>query len=124
MTHTHIYKDIILEHYKNPKYRGKMKDANARSASSNYLCGDYIEISAKLSKGKVKDIKFEGGGCAISIACADILCSIAIGKTIDEIISFSGDDLFKNIGFVPTAARLKCALLALDTLKRAVKRKN
>ncbi len=115
-----IYKETILEHAKFPINHGKVKGANAKQAGANLMCGDKLEISAKLSKGKISDIKFQGGGCAISTACADILCDMAKGKKKQEVLALKPEELFKKIGFFPSPARLKCALLGLETLKKAV----
>ena len=116
-----IYREIILEHYKSPKNRGTAKGANVKKVGANLLCGDSFEISARVEGGKIVDVKFDGGGCAISTACADILCEIAKGKSKGQILKMNADEVFKRIGFVPSAARQKCALLGLETLKKAVK---
>ena len=85
---------------------------------SNPLCGDIIEMQLELDKNKhVKDVKFNGQGCAISQASASMLTEIVKGKNLDEVRGISKEDILSLIGGQLSAVRLKCALLSLKVLK-------
>src|SRR5215510_12985795 len=81
-----LYREVIIEHYKNPGYRGKLDPHDILFADNNPLCGDHIEITLQLNPdGTVKDARFDGHGCAISQASADLLVESIIGQPLDEI---------------------------------------
>lgn len=113
-----IYAENILEHYKNPKNFGRIKNPDIEAKDVNPVCGDRIEIYVKLDKkGKIKDIKFSGAGCAITQASASMLTERFKGKHIDEIKDMSNEELVKILNISISAGRLKCALLPLKVLK-------
>ncbi len=120
-----MYREQILEHYKNPLNRGKLEPADAHYADSNPLCGDEIEIFLKIGKNEkgqptISDVKFTGQGCAISTASASLLTESVKGKTLEQIKALTRDDVFALLGVPVSAARVKCALLALKAVKAAV----
>lgn len=116
-----MYKEIILDYYKNPRNRGTMTSPDATSKDSNPLCGDVVEMQLKFSDGKVTDIKFNGDGCAISQASASMLTELVMGKTIDEVRAIDKSALLENLGSPNLGAvRIKCALLPLKVMKSAV----
>jgi nitrogen fixation NifU-like protein len=116
-----MYKEIILDYYKNPRNRGTIESPDAKSKDSNPLCGDVVEMQLKFSNGKVSDIKFSGDGCAISQASASMLTELVIGKTIDEVRKIDKTQLLENLGSPNLGAvRIKCALLPLKVMKSAV----
>ena len=115
-----IYRQNILEHYKNPENFGVLLNANLKFKESNPLCGDEIQIELKLEKNKVKEAKFIGKGCAISQASADILIDHIKNKSLNEIKKLTKEDLLKLLGIELTPTRLKCALLSLNALKNAL----
>src|SRR5271165_3414028 len=116
-----IYKEIILDYYKNPRNRGTMESPDAKSRDSNPLCGDVIEMQLKFSDGKVSDIKFNGDGCAISQASASMLTELVMGKSIEEVRKIDKAVLLDNLGSPNLGAvRIKCALLPLKVMKSAV----
>ena len=80
-----MYKEIILDYYKNPRNRGTIDSPDSKSKDSNPLCGDVVEMQLKFQDGKVSDIKFNGDGCAISQASASMITELVMGKTIDEV---------------------------------------
>ncbi|MDQ3871999.1 MAG: SUF system NifU family Fe-S cluster assembly protein [Thermoproteota archaeon] len=113
-----IYREIILDHYRNPRNKGKLLDANVSIHDSNPLCGDEIDIHLKVDGDEVKDIKFEGRGCAISQASASMLTEMIMGKPLRSIKDLTKDDILENIGLTNLGpARIKCALLSLKVLK-------
>ena len=116
-----IYKEIILDYYKNPRNRGTMESPDAKSRDSNPLCGDVIEIQLKFSDGKVSDIKFNGDGCAISQASASMLTELVMGKSIEDVRKIDKVILLDNLGSPNLGAvRIKCALLPLKVMKSAL----
>jgi nitrogen fixation NifU-like protein len=113
-----IYREIILDHYRNPRNKGKLPHADVSSHDSNPLCGDEIDIHMKVEQGKIKDIKFEGRGCAISQASASMLTEMVLDKPLTAVKDLAKDDILENIGLMNLGpARIKCALLSLKVLK-------
>jgi nitrogen fixation NifU-like protein len=115
-----IYKDIILDYYRNPRNFGDLQNPDVRAKDSNPLCGDIIEMQLKINDGKIEDIRFKGKGCAISQASASMLTETVIGKTLDEVKSMSKTDVLNLMGIDPGPTRIKCALLGLKVVKLAV----
>jgi nitrogen fixation NifU-like protein len=115
-----IYKDIILDYYRNPRNFGDLQDPDVRAKDSNPLCGDIIEMQLKIHDGRVEDLRFKGKGCAISQASASMLTETVKGKTLDEIKAFGKSDVLNLLGIDPGPTRIKCALLGLKVLKLGV----
>ena len=113
-----IYREIILDHYRNPRNKGRLEHADVSTHDSNPLCGDEIDIHLKVEQGKIKDIKFEGRGCAISQASASMLTEMVMDKPLTSVKDLAKDDILENIGLMNLGpARIKCALLSLKVLK-------
>ena len=113
-----IYREIILDHYRNPRNKGKLSNPDVSTHDSNPLCGDEIDIHLKVEEDKVKDIKFEGRGCAISQASASMLTEMIAGRPLSTVKDITKDDILENIGLMNLGpARIKCALLSLKVLK-------
>lgn len=115
-----IYKDIILDYYRNPRNFGDLPEPDVRAKDSNPLCGDIIEMQLKIKDGKVDDVRFKGKGCAISQASASMLTEVVKGKTLDEIKALGKPDVLQLLGIDPGPTRIKCALLGLKVLKLGV----
>ncbi|MDQ6824403.1 MAG: SUF system NifU family Fe-S cluster assembly protein [Candidatus Eremiobacteraeota bacterium] len=115
-----LYRDFILDHYRNPRNAGTLESPDASFEDTNPLCGDKIRMDVKLHDGVVSDVKFRGRGCAISQASASLLTEEIKGKTLNEINKMSKEDVLANLGITISAARLKCALLGLKVLKEAL----
>ncbi len=118
-----IYREEILEHWQNPQNFGSMSDADLVAEEVNPLCGDEIKVYVRSDKRKIVDVSFTGSGCAISIASASILSEAVKNKPLKSISKISGDDMLKMLGsgsksFPP--ARLKCAFLGLEAIKKVV----
>jgi nitrogen fixation NifU-like protein len=112
-----LYKEIVLDHYKNPHNFGTLDPADYTAEDSNPLCGDQIRIDLNVEDGVVTDIKFQGRGCAVSMASASILTDMVMGQPLEEVRALTKDDLLEEIGIPVTPARLKCATLGLNVLK-------
>lgn len=116
-----LYRELILEHYKNPGHRGKLDPNDISFADNNPLCGDHIQIDLRLDpQGRVADARFDGHGCAISQASADLLVESVIGKSVDEIKGLGKQHILDMLGIELGPVRLKCALLSLKVLKAGV----
>jgi len=110
----------LFIYYKYPRYKGKLKIFNKKAHLGNPSCGDEIIFYVNVENNKIKEISYEGHGCSISQASADILSDFAIGKTVDEILKLQDNEFLNMLGGI-IQTRLKCALLSLETLKTALK---
>lgn len=116
-----LYRDNIIDHYKNPQYRGHLDPNNIQFEDDNPLCGDHIEVTLRVDeKGQVTDGRFDGKGCAISQASADLLIESVIGKNMEELKQLNRQDVLDLLGIELGPVRLKCALLPLKVLKAGV----
>jgi nitrogen fixation NifU-like protein len=116
-----LYREIIIEHYKNPAYRGHLDPHDIQFADNNPLCGDHIEITLRTNdKGIVTDARFDGHGCAISQASADLLIESILGKSLEEVKKLNKQHILGLLGIDLGPVRLKCALLSLKVLKAGV----
>jgi nitrogen fixation NifU-like protein len=118
-----LYREIILEHYKNPHHFGSVKNHTHAQEGNNPFCGDRIRIECRIEKGKVKDAAFSGEGCAISKASASMLMDKILDQTVDYLQAFSKDDMVKMLGISLSPTRLKCALLPLEVLQKTINKK-
>ena len=116
-----LYREVIIEHYKNPSYRGHLDPHDIQFEDNNPLCGDHIEITLQTTEdGTVKDARFDGHGCAISQASADLLVESIIGKPLEDVKKLNKQDILDMLGIDLGPVRLKCALLSLKVLKAGV----
>lgn len=116
-----LYREIIIERYKTPQFRGQLDPHDIQFEDNNPLCGDHIEVTLRVGEdGSVTDAAFDGKGCAISQASADLLMEAIIGKTLDEIKQLNKEFLLDLLGIELGPVRLKCALLSLKVLKAGV----
>jgi nitrogen fixation NifU-like protein len=119
-----LYREIILDHYKNPRGHGVIDDADAQAEGQNPLCGDEVSIYVSFADDgeTIDEVKFSGRGCAISQAATSMLVEMVKGRTATEIATLPKDELLEEIGIPLTPIRLKCALLGLGVLKVALHR--
>jgi nitrogen fixation protein NifU and related proteins len=116
-----IYREIILDHYRNPRNKGRLTNPDVSIHDSNPLCGDEIDIHLKVEEDKIKEIKFEGRGCAISQASVSMLTEMVLNKPLTLVKDLAKGDILENIGLANLGpARIKCALLSLKVLKMAM----
>lgn len=115
-----LYQQIILEHYRNPHNQGEIKNPANKSSVFNPLCGDKIELTIDTKNKKVKDIKFRGEGCVISQASASLLTDFSKGKEIRNLIKLDRQFMMELVGITPGPTRLKCLLLPLEALHKAL----
>ncbi len=118
MSSADIYREIILDYYRNPRNYGKITNPDVAQRDSNPLCGDELEMHLNIKDNKVADVKFTGKGCAISQASASMLTELIMGKDFDYVKKLSKEDILDNLGLHDLGpARIKCALLSLKVLK-------
>ena len=115
-----LYRDYILEHYRHPHNFGIIEAPDARYEGANPLCGDRITMMLGIRDGVVAEVAFTGRGCAISQASASLLTDEIKGKPVDEVAKLTAEDVLDLLGIEISPARLKCALLSLDTVSRAL----
>ncbi len=118
-----LYRDFILEHYRNPHNKGVLDPHDLHFADSNPTCGDEMSMSLRLDepKERIADVAFDGRGCAISQASASILTDGLRGQSLDEVRDMDPKTLLDEIGVPIGPARLKCALLSYKVLQGAVR---
>ncbi len=115
-----LYREAILEHYRSPKNRGSIENPDAHAESANPFCGDQLSVDLKVEKEKIVDFRFSGAGCAISIASASMSSSIVLGKKVSQVMHMGEKEVVGMLGMDPGAARIKCAMLSLETVKKAL----
>ncbi len=117
-----LYREHILDHYKNPRGHGLIEDADAHADGQNPLCGDEVSIYVSFEPDgeTIDEVKFKGRGCAISQAATSMLMEMVRGRSATEVATLPRDELLEEIGIPLTPIRLKCALLGLSTLKLAL----
>jgi len=115
-----LYRDYILEHYRRPHNFGILESPDARYEGANPLCGDRITVMLGIRDGRIAEVAFTGRGCAISQASASLLTDEIRGRTVEEVRAMTADDVLDLLGIEISPARLKCALLSLDTVSHAL----
>lgn len=116
-----LYQDQILDHYKHPRNKGKLEPATHSATDTNPLCGDKISLQLRVdSHGRVDAARFDGQGCAISLASASILTTILEGKDLREAVALEDAALLETVGVPLSAVRKECALLSLHVLRAAL----
>ena len=117
-----LYREVILDHYKNPRGHGEIEGADAEAEGQNPLCGDEVSIFVSFDPDgeTIDDFRFRGRGCAISQAATSMLTGMVKGRSASEIATMPRDELLEEIAIPLTPIRLKCALLGLGVLKVAL----
>jgi nitrogen fixation protein NifU and related proteins len=133
-----LYRQVIMDHYKNPRNKGSLEDGSFTIDMNNPTCGDRIHLTLKVEDGIVQDAKFDGEGCSISMASASMMTHIVKGKEIDEALKLSkifsdmmqGNEYDEDVdlgdiealqGVAKFPARIKCATLAWKAMEKGVK---
>ena len=112
-----IYQEELLDHYENPSNYGTLPDPDITHEEDNPLCGDKIRMDLLVDGGTIKEVRFCGHGCTISLAAASMLTEKIQGKSLEEVKQLTRDDIMDMIGIPLGPVRVKCALLALKVLK-------
>ncbi|MGH3065523.1 MAG: Fe-S cluster assembly sulfur transfer protein SufU [Gaiellaceae bacterium] len=116
-----LYREVILDHYNNPRNHGLLDPADAQAEGQNPLCGDEITVSVRLGPDDtIEQVGFDGRGCAISQAAASMLGDLVKGRTAQDVAAMPSQELLDELGIPLTPVRLKCAILGLGVLKLAL----
>lgn len=119
-----LYRQQLIDHYKNPRNTGEISDATHKSRLANTSCGDEIEMFLKFENKKLTDIKYDARGCAVSIAAISLLSNEVKDMTQEEILNIDNSFIEELIGSSLTSSRVKCATLGLDSIKKAINEKS
>jgi nitrogen fixation NifU-like protein len=117
-----MYREVILDHYKNPRGQGTLEHADASAEGMNPLCGDEVSVSVAFADDgdTIEDVRFEGRGCAISQAATSMLMELVKGRSATQVATMPKEELLEEVGIPLTPVRLKCAILGLGVLKLAL----
>jgi nitrogen fixation NifU-like protein len=122
MLEDQLYRETLLEIFRNPPNKGEIRDPDLEARLANPLCGDEIRIQLKLANRRVEKAVFSGSGCAISQASASLLVEYIEGKDLTKVKKLGPKDMLKIVGIKPTPARMGCVLLGLEVLQKALKK--
>jgi len=114
------YNEAVLDHFKNPRNMGEIKNPDAQGTVGNPKCGDVMKLTLRIKGNRIKDIKFQTFGCAAAIATSSMLTQLAKGKLIKEAKRITNTDVSKALGELPPI-KMHCSNLAADALKEAIK---
>ena len=119
-----LYREVILDHYKNPRNYGLLEPSDARAEGQNPLCGDEVSVSIRFGPDgeTIEAVGFEGRGCAISQAATSMLTEIVKGRTAAEVAALPKEEILAEVGIPLTPVRMKCAILGLGVVKVALNR--
>jgi nitrogen fixation NifU-like protein len=116
-----LYRELIIDRYKNPHFRGSLDPHDISFEDDNPLCGDHIRMDLRINRdNRVSEVAFDGYGCAISQATADLLAESIVGKSLEDVKKINKQDILDMLGIELGPVRLKCALLSLKVLKAGV----
>lgn len=135
-----LYRSVIMDHYKSPRNKGILEDNNITVDTNNPTCGDVIHLTLQVEDGVVKDARFEGEGCSISMSSASMMTQLVKGKTVEEALHYAdnfskmmlGEDVDDDVefddaealsGVAKFPARIKCATLAWKAMEQGVQQK-
>jgi nitrogen fixation protein NifU and related proteins len=119
-----LYREIILDHYKNPRNFGHLDGADLTASDENVTCGDKIVIEVKISQDEqIQDIRFSGEGCAINQASASMLTEKVIGMSINDVMKLNTHDIIDLLGTQLTPSRIKCGVLPLEVIQKTLLQK-
>lgn len=113
------YEEVILDHWRHPRNKGRLPHPDASAVEANPLCGDVVRIELQIENAVIQEVRFEGEGCAISLASASVLTELVQSKPVVEATGITDEDLLSALGGV-VRTRLTCALLPLRALRKAL----
>jgi len=115
-----MYSEKVLDHFRNPRNVGELEDADGEGTVGNPVCGDMMTMYIKVEDEKIEDIKFKTFGCGAAIATSSMTTELAKGKTLDEAINISRQDVADALDGLPPV-KMHCSNLAADALHEAIK---
>ncbi len=115
-----MYSDKVMDHFKNPRNVGEIKDADGVGTVGNPVCGDMMTMYIKVKDDRISDIKFKTYGCGAAIATSSMTTELALGKTVDEAEAITRQDVADALDGLPPV-KMHCSNLASDALREAIK---
>ena len=119
---TDLYSETVLEHYRHPRNRGRLADADATAEAANPLCGDVIRFEIAVNRSGISGARFSGDACAISTAAASILTELVSGKPLDHAAGFTDEMMLASLQADIPPSRRRCAVLPLEALRQCLSR--
>lgn len=113
------YSRELMKHFKNPKYVKKIKNPSGVGEVGNLRCGDIMKLEIKVEKDKIKDIGFQTFGCPAAVASSDVVCELAMGKTLEQAEKIKKEDIIKKLKDMPPI-KIHCSVLGIEALKKAI----
>ena len=114
-----MYSETVMEHFNNPRNVGEIEDADGIGEVGNPVCGDMMTFFIKVDEGRLSDIKFKTFGCGAAIAVSSMVSEMARGKTVDDALAISRDDVARELGGLPDL-KMHCSNLGADALRKAI----
>lgn len=114
-----MYSEKVMAHFKNPHNAGQLENPDGIGRVGNPYCGDVMEFFIKVENGKIINAKFKTFGCCAAIACSDVVCEMAKGKTLEQALKITKSDVVKQLGQLPPI-KLHCSVLGIDALHKAI----
>lgn len=115
------YSDKVISHFRTPHNQGVIDDANAVGQKGNPTCGDVMKIYLKIENNVIEDVKFETLGCAAAIAVSSAMTDMVKGKTLEEALAVTKDQIVNDLGGLP-APKVHCSMLGVEALHEAIKK--
>lgn len=115
-----IYEQLLIDHFRNPKYRGTLSTSDFSAQGQILSCGDKVTVQGLITDNHITTIVFEGAGCVISQAAASLLCEYAVGKSVDLLLTLDKNQILSMLGVQLGPMRMKCAELALSALQNGL----
>lgn len=114
-----LYNQTVMDHFMNPRNMGDLKDADGVGEVGAAACGDIMKISLKIKDGKIEDARFKTFGCGSAIASSSMATELIKGRSIDEVMNFSNQEVVDALGGLPPV-KIHCSVLAEEALKAAL----
>lgn len=114
-----MYNEKVMEHFKNPHNMGKLENPDGVGEVGNPICGDIMKLYIKVKDNKISEIKFETLGCGAAIATSSMITEMAKGKTLEQSLKITREDIAEELGGLPPI-KIHCSVLAADALKKAI----
>jgi nitrogen fixation NifU-like protein len=114
-----MYNERVVDHFSNPRNVGELEDADAVGETGSFKCGDTMKLYLKVTGGRIEDVRFQTYGCGAAIASSSMLTEMVKGKTLDEALNITNQDVADELGGLPPL-KLHCSNLAADALHNAI----